>query len=76
MYGKESYLTTNSVTLTSSWAAAPLHASSFDTARLASTAGTNGYAGAAVIWTVNVATTNAMIHTTDNLGFTTAESTA
>jgi hypothetical protein len=70
MYGKESYLTTNA--LVSSWDTAPKGAWAAGTGYVANS---NGYAGAAVTWTASTATTNALIHTTDKLGFTSGEST-
>lgn len=63
MYGKESYLTANA--LVSSWDATPHTAWPGG-----GTADGNGFAGAGVTWAASTATTNALIHTTSNLGFT------
>jgi len=69
MYGLESYSTTTA--MVSSWEDIP-H-TSWDTSGTG-VAGANGHAGAAVTWAGDVSTTNALIYTTANLGFTSDES--
>lgn len=71
MYGKESYLTTNA--LVTSWDTVPR--GHYTATNAAYVANGNGHAGAGVTWTASTATTNALIHTTSNLGFTSGEST-
>lgn len=75
MYGEQTYLTATD--LVSSWGPTNYgtdNAGSDD----GNTFGTdgNGYAGAAVTWTASTATANALIYSTSDVGFTTAEALA
>lgn len=68
MYGAQTYLTATD--LVSSWG--PTNWGD-DNAGTNGAVDGNGYAGAAVTWLASTATANALIYTTANVGFTTAE---